>query len=164
MKTLARCLGAIALVLAVLFAYLVAGAHLQVSITNEEAVPAAEYAELFAQTMERMRSGEFADRQFRAAPSEDISDYVFIVTDLSVGSFGLLPCEWLRAGVTPLEGDIVLAYNDLPDIPPLGRAKAQVFLLAEAGSARTGHGVWIEYYAYGVPMTADAKVRPRAGT
>jgi len=159
MKTLAKCLGAIALVLAVLFAYLVAGTRLQVSVSNESIVPAAEYAQLFAQTMEGLRSGELAERQFSAAETEDIADYVFIVADLSVGSFGLLPCEWIRAGVTPMAGDVALAYNDVPDVPPLGRAKAQLFILAQADRAQTGHGVWIEYYAYGIRMNADAKVR-----
>ncbi len=159
MKTLAKCLGAIALVLAVLFAYLVAGAHLQVSLASEAVVPASDYAELFAQTMEGLATGELADRQFRAPDSEDIGDYCFIVADLSVGSFGLLPCEWIEAGVTPLPGDIVLAYNDVPDVPPLGRSKAQLFILARADAAQTGHGVWIEYYAYGMRMTADAKAR-----
>ena len=159
MKNLAKCLGACALVLAVLFAYFIAGAHLQVSVSNETVVPASDYAELFAQTMERLSTGELADRQFKAPDSEDIADYAFIVADLSVGSFGLLPCEWIEVGVTPLAGDIALAFGDVPDIPPLGRAKTQLFILAKAGEAQTGHGVWIEYYAYGVHMTADAKAR-----
>lgn len=159
MKMLAKCLGAVTLVLAVIFAYLVAGTRLQVSASNETIIPAAEHSELFEQTMRAVRAGEMGDRLYSAAPQGDIDDYVFITIDVSVGSFGLLPCEWITAGVSPMEGDIALIQNRLPDAQPLGRQKGQIILLAEADRAQTGHHVWIEYYALGYRTYADAKLK-----
>ena len=159
MKMLAKCLGAVTLVLVVIFAYLVAGTRLQVSATNETIIPAAEQKELFEQAMRSIHAGEMDDRLYTAAPQGDIDDYVFITIDVSVGSFGLLPCEWITAGVSPLEGDIALIRNRLPDAQPLSRQKGQIILLAEADKAQTGHHVWIEYYAFGYRTYADAKMK-----
>ena len=60
---------------------------------------------------------------------------------------------------SPMEGDIALIQNRLPDAQPLGRQKGQIILLAEADRAQTGHHVWIEYYALGYRTYADAKLK-----
>lgn len=159
MKTLSKCLAAVALVVAVIFAYLVAGTRLQVSVYNEYVVPAAQESERFARAQRSIQSGETGDRLYSAAPQGDIDDYVFIVLEMSVRSFGMLPCEWISAGVTPLPGDIALIENDVADLGPLGRTSAQIWILADKQTAQTGHGAWIDYYAFGIRSYADAKSR-----
>lgn len=159
MKMLAKCLGSVALVLAVIFAYLVAGVRLQASASNEIVIPAAQEQARFEDAMRRIESGELGGRLYGSVPQGDIDDYSFIVIDLSVGSFGLLPCEWITAGVSPLEGDIALVEYAVPDVEPLSRVSKQIWILAEADKAQTGHSVWIEYYAFGYKTYADAKIK-----
>ena len=159
MKTLAKCLGSVALVLAVIFIYLIAGTRLQVSASNETVIPASQESERFEKAIRSIESGEMGDRLYTAAPKGDIDDYSFIVLDLSVGSFGVLPCEWITAGISPLEGDIALVEHTVPDVEPLSRVKTQIWILAETDRAQTGHSVWIEYYAFGYKTYADAKMK-----
>lgn len=159
MKMLAKCLGSVTLVIAVIFAYLVAGTRLQVSVTAETIIPAAQESERFEQALRSIQSGEAGDRLYGAAPQGTIDDYSFIVLDLSVGSFGLLPCEWITAGISPMEGDIALIEYTVPDVGPLSRVKTQIWILAAADKAQTGHSAWIEYYAFGYKTYADAKLK-----
>ncbi len=157
MKTLAKCLGSVALVLVLMAAWFVLGARLQVSVVNETIVPASEEPELFAQAMADLRSGALGGDVFVSAPEKDISEYSFVILEMRVGSFGLLPCEWITAGVTPLPGDIALVQKEIPDVGPLGRARAEICILADAAAAQTGHGAWIEYYAFGIHTYRDAR-------
>ena len=157
MKMLAKCLGSVALVLAVIFAYLIAGTRLQVTISNEEIIPASQESELFYQALREIESGALGDRQYASLSGTDIDRYSFIALDLSIGSFGLLPCEWVRAGIAPKEGDVALLSSDLPDVQPLSRVKARLWILTEADRAQTGHSAWIEYYAFGYQVFADAR-------
>ncbi|MDO4739448.1 MAG: hypothetical protein Q4A66_02165 [Eubacteriales bacterium] len=159
MKTLAKSLGAMALVLTVIFAYLVAGTRLQVSSSNETIIPAAQESERFEQAVRAIESGEIGDRLYSAGPIGDISEYSFITMDITVSSFGLLPCEWIRAGVAPLEGDVALVECELPDADLLSRNTTRIWILARSDSASTGHSAWIEYYAFGYKTYADAKAR-----
>lgn len=157
MKILAKYLSSVALVLAVIFACLVAGTRLQVSVCAENIIPAAQESERYEEALRQIESGALGNRLYSAVPQGDMDDYVFVVLDLSVRSFGLLPCEWITAGVTPLAGDIALIENSVPDVRSPGRSTAQIWILADAQTAQTGHGVWIEYYAFGVHTYADAK-------
>jgi len=159
MKTIAKTLGSIALVLIVVLVYLVAGTRLQVSAANETIIPAAQEPERFAQALRSVKSGEAGDRLYGALGSENIEDYCFITLDVKIGSFGLLPCEWITAGVSPLEGDIALVEYELPDAKPLSRSTTSIWILADAQRAQTGHHVWIEYYAFGYKTYLDAKMR-----
>jgi len=159
MKMLAKSIGSVALVLAVIFAYLVAGTRLQVASGNERIVPAAQEPERFAQAVRAIESGQTGDRLYAAAPTGNIDEYCFIALDITVGSFGLLPCEWITAGIAPMEGDIALVEFDLPDAEPLSRRTTTVWILADAEKAQTGHRAWIEYYAFGYRTYADAKMK-----
>jgi len=159
MKTFAKTMGALALVLAVILAYLVAGTRLQTSASNERIIPAVQESERFEQALRTVKSGAAGDRQYGVIGSDNIEDYCFVVLDITVGSFGLLPCEWVTAGITPMEGDIALVEADLPDIRPLSRSTTTIYILADAQKAQTGHHAWIEYYAFGYKTFADAKAR-----
>ena len=156
MKTLAKSLGSVALVLAVAFAYLVFGARLQVSLLSENVVPAAAYPEVFEKTMEDIRTGVLTDRVYGDAGAGSIEDYCFVEMRLTARSFGLLPCQWVVVRVTPMPGDIALATEEMPDVAPLSRSEATVLVLAKADSVQTGHAAWIEYYAFGARSYADA--------
>lgn len=158
MKTLAKSLGAVTLVLVVAFAYLVMGTRLQARVVSETVVPASAYPEAFASAMEKIRTGGFpGDRQYAETSSDKMEDYSFVEIRVSASSFGLLPCEWIEVRVTPLAGDIALAACALPDIDALSRAEATALVLARSDMATTGHGVWLEYYAFGAHTYVDAK-------
>lgn len=159
MKKLAKCLGSVTLILIVIFAYLVAGTRLMVSVTGETIIPAAQESERFAQALRKIKDGAIDDKLYTSVPTEDINEYSFIVLDLSIRSFGLLPCEWIQAGIAPMQGDIALVEADISDVGPLSRETPSLWILAEAGKAQTGHRAWIEYYAFGYPTVVDAKPR-----
>lgn len=156
-KSLSRILSGAAVLLFLLCVYCAAGTRLQVRIVQERIVPAQELPTLFTQVIEELSAGAHADSRFLPLPeSRSPEDYALVELTLRAGSFGLLPCEWITAGVTPLPGDIALVRSSLPDIGPLGRAEERIYLLCEKHNAQTGHRAWITYYAFGIHMYKDA--------
>lgn len=159
MKTLAKTLGAMLLVIALLAVYLIWGARLSVSVTNEYVVPASEMADEFESAMERISSGEIEDKCWFRPVSMDIEDYSFVVMEVTARSRGMLPCEWITAGITPLEGDHVLVSDRLDDIGAFGSSTGRILLLSDASTASTGHSLWLNYYAFGIKTCAEASGR-----
>lgn len=157
MKQLAKVLGVISVIFALIAAYLFAGAHLQLRVTETQIVAASEQPELFAASVRKLANGELGDRAYTQNVPESIDDCCFVRIRLNVRSFGLLPCEWITAGVTPLAGDIALVESRVPDIDALGSRQVDLWLLAEKGAVAEGRGVWIDYYAFGSPTYAEAQ-------
>ena len=157
MKQLAKVLGVISVILALIAAYLFAGTHLQVRVTETQIVAASEQPELFAASVSRLANGELGDRAYTQNVPESADDCCFVRIRLNVRSFGLLPCEWITAGVTPLAGDIALVESRVPDIGALASRQVDLWLLAEKGAAADGRGVWIDYYAFGSPTYAESQ-------
>lgn len=131
MKQLAKVLGVISVILALIAAYLFAGTHLQVRVTETQIVAASEQPELFAASVSRLANGELGDRAYTQNIPESADDCCFVRIRVNVRSFGLLPCEWITAGVTPLAGDIALVESRVPDIGALASRQVDLWLLAE---------------------------------
>ncbi len=157
MKTLAKTLAVLTLIAAVTLTWLIWGAHLRLTVISEDIIAASDHPEEFEKAVARLGSGELDAVCWRKPASLEIEDYSFIVITAEARSYGILPCEWITAGVSPLEGDYVLLNDRFDDIRALGSSKADIVILADSSLAAKGHKVWAEYYAFGIKTYSEAK-------
>ena len=144
MKSLAKFLTGITLVIAALLAYYLYSSNLPVALSVKQ-VSAAERSEEFNKIREDIENGKYEG----VTVPHSIDAYSFVTLTVSAKNFSPFPAEWAQFVPKGMEGDIVLLPDDAGP-KDIGRFKEGAFtvtyLTSNPETYRTG---WLEYYILG---------------
>ena len=138
MKTLAKILAGITLVVVAVLAYLILSSGLTLSV-DIQTVPAAE---------------NLAEYVSRTGSEEGSNACSIVHIRVEAKNRGLIPAEWAQLNFSTLDGDIV-AYDLVggpSDIPAFGSDTFSVSLITSTPAARS---IWISYYLAGREVIAE---------
>lgn len=150
MKSFAKFLTGITLVVALLITYYILSSRLYMQV-DIRVVPARERAEDFAHVKENVDNGLYGD----IGDLEDIDAYYFASIVVKAKNYSLFSAEWAELSVRTIEGDVMLFARDIgpKDIGGFGADSFEVTLLTRASEQqRSG---WLEYYIFGRQHTLE---------
>lgn len=144
MKTFAKFLTGVTVVIVALLAYYIYSSNLALSV-NVTIVPASERADDFDKIAMDVQAGDYEN----ISALRSMEEYYFVTIDVSAKNFSPFPAEWAQFVPRPIEGDVIIASQDAgpKDIERFKEGRFSVTLLTTAReTTRTG---WLEYYVFG---------------
>ena len=144
MKSLAKFLTGITLVIVALLAYYLYSSNLPVVVSVKQ-VNATERSEEFYKIREDIENGKYEN----VSVPYSIDAYSFVTLTVSAKNFSPFPAEWAQFVPKGMDQDIVVQLDDAGP-KDIGRFKEATFtvtiLTASPETLRTG---WLEYYILG---------------
>lgn len=144
MKSFAKFLTGITVVIVALIAYYIYSSTLPLQMTVE-VTSAAEKTEAFEKVAAAVLKGEYEN----VSSLQSAENYYFVTLSVSAKNFSPFPAEWAQFVPKPHEGDVLVVSSDAgpKDIDRFKEDDFTITLLTSSSdNARTG---WLEYYIFG---------------
>ncbi len=154
MKSFAKFLTGITLVIVALLAYYLYSSNLPVVVSSKQ-VSATEKSEEFYKIREDIENGKYEG----VSGLHSIDVYSFVTLTVSAKNFSPFPAEWAQFVPKGADGDVVVLLNDAgpKDIGRFKEAEFTVTILTS--SPETVRSGWLEYYILGRFHSVEAQPR-----
>jgi len=149
MRSLAKALTGITVVIVLLFIYILYSARLHVVLVDVSVQSASEQETIFRNVQASAARGEAGITIFDSDFNRSADQYDFISLTYEITNFGLFPAEWLDLNVIPGAGDQLQVSELLPDISGLRKARLTTVILTQKGGANIERAAELEYYVLG---------------
>lgn len=144
MKSTAKFLTGLTLVIVALIAYYIFSSKLSVTV-DVRVQPAYTNQEMFLKISEEVQSGKH-EGVYSLEPMEN---YSLVEVTVDIRNYSPFSAEWIRLVPKSEEGDILITDADIgpKDIPSFKTGKVSLLLLTK--SDEQNRGGWLEYYIFG---------------
>ena len=144
MKSTAKFLTGITLVVVALVAYYILSSQLSVFL-DVRVQPATQNAEAFLKISDEVAQGKH-EGVYSLKPMEA---YSFVTVTAEIKNYSPFPAEWTQLVLKAENGDLLTVSSDAgpKDIPALKEGTVSLTILTE--SKEPNRGGWLEYYIFG---------------
>lgn len=115
--------------------------------------PAEQAQDVFDQTMDSLREGNFAGRVYADAQGLSAQDCAFVTVTARLRSRGFFPAEWLSMEIAPVQGDVLQLDNygaNVLNVGSQGDLSATMLCMGDGQAARSFS---ITGYVFGQKIT-----------
>lgn len=162
MRSLAKFLAVVTLIVAVLGVYLVQASEISVAPAGALVESAADRQSAFDSLTQSAAVGSPDLVLYNTDIAADPSEYIFVTYTVKISNRNLLAAEWLQISLEPQSGDVLMIKPAIEDISPLSSADVTLVLMtSRSNSTSYTRNASLTYYVYGheytVPLTLGAK-------
>lgn len=162
MKSLAKFLAVIALIVVLLGVYIVRSSTISVTPAGALVESAADRQSAFVSLSESAAVGSPSLVLYNTEISADPSEYIFVTYTLKISNRNLLAAEWLQIALESQSGDVLMIKPAIEDIDPMSELDVTLVLMTgRSNSTSYTRNAVLTYYVYGheysVPLTLGAK-------
>ncbi len=162
MKSLAKFLAVVTLIVVLLGVYLVRASVISITPAGALVESAADRQSAFDSLTQSAAVGSPDLVLYNADISADPAEYIFVTYTVKISNRNLIAAEWLQISIESQSGDVLMIKPSIEDIAPISSADVTLVLMTNrSNSTSYSRNATLTYYVYGheytVPLTLGAK-------